>query len=49
MAHSDESLTELLIYRCERCGDVFPLHEDQQLRCPTCGSDEVHLASEPLL
>jgi Zn finger protein HypA/HybF involved in hydrogenase expression len=49
MTHDDAHLTDLLIYRCGRCGDIFPLDRDQVQECPSCHGKDVTLASEPLL
>lgn len=40
---------ELVIFKCESCGDTFPAHAGEQPACPTCKSAKVHEAHEPLL
>lgn len=40
---------ELIVLRCGTCGDTFTLHTGDVRVCPTCGSDDVHEAHEPLL
>lgn len=42
-------MAELVVMRCAVCGDTFPLHEGDDRICPTCGSDDLHDAHEPLL
>ena len=39
----------VIVFRCEGCGDTFPLHGADDPVCPTCGSRELHVAGEPLL
>ena len=47
---SDEGDTTLVVLRCGACGDTFPAHEPVDgAGCPSCGSADVHKASEPLL
>lgn len=43
------SETELIVWRCDACGDTFPLHDGDSPVCPSCGNDDVHHATEPLL
>ncbi|MFN2491120.1 MAG: hypothetical protein ABR529_15595 [Actinomycetota bacterium] len=40
---------ELVVLRCERCGDVFPLHAGERRACPSCGAGDIADAAEPLL
>ena len=40
--------SELVVLRCGKCGDTFPSTE-KLARCPSCGSDDVREATEPLL
>jgi rRNA maturation endonuclease Nob1 len=48
MTRADEG--DLIVLRCGACGDTFPVHaRDEATTCPTCGSADVHEASEPLL
>jgi rRNA maturation endonuclease Nob1 len=47
---SDEGDATLVVLRCAACGDTFPAHEPAEGgTCPSCGSADVHKASEPLL
>jgi rubrerythrin len=39
----------LAVLRCVECGDTFPVHEDEDSVCPTCGGDRHEAAAEPLL
>ena len=39
----------VVVLRCRKCGDTFPQHENETVKCPTCGSDEADVAGEPLL
>lgn len=47
----------LVIRRCEACGDTFPIHvvragedeEEEKIGCPSCGALETVPADEPLL
>jgi Zn finger protein HypA/HybF involved in hydrogenase expression len=39
----------VVVLRCRECGDTFPQHENQPVKCPTCGSDQADVAGEPLL
>jgi RNA polymerase subunit RPABC4/transcription elongation factor Spt4 len=39
----------LVVLSCSNCGNVFPLHPDDEHVCPLCNSDDVHPAGEPLL
>lgn len=39
----------LVVVRCLRCGDTFPVHADAVVACPSCGSTEHAEAAEPLL
>lgn len=43
------SEVEVVVFRCEMCGDTFPGHEGDPPRCPSCGSANAHEAHEPLL
>jgi rRNA maturation endonuclease Nob1 len=41
---------DLIVLRCSACGDTFPVHRGEEATaCPSCGSEDVHPASEPLL
>ena len=41
---------DVVVVRCGACGDTFPVHEPVEgSTCPSCGSEDVHQASEPLL
>lgn len=46
----DEHL-ELVIMRCDVCGDTFPIaiEGDEEVKCRNCGSEDLGLAHEPLL
>ena len=47
---SDPPDPTLLVLRCGACGDTFPVHGSVEVStCPSCGSEDVHEASEPLL
>jgi Zn finger protein HypA/HybF involved in hydrogenase expression len=39
----------VIVLRCKACGDTFPAHDDEPIKCPTCGSDDAEVAGEPLL
>ena len=40
----------LVVLRCEACGDTFPVERGKDdPACPSCGSEDVHDAGEPLL
>jgi hypothetical protein len=39
----------VIVLRCMSCGDTFPAHDDEPIRCPSCGSDNAEVAGEPLL
>ncbi|HYN36128.1 MAG TPA: hypothetical protein VEV82_04045 [Actinomycetota bacterium] len=40
----------LVVLKCEDCGDTFPTRSDAESAvCPSCGSENVHEAHEPLL
>ena len=48
MALDDSSFEgTMLVLRCCECGDAFPTDGDSV--CPSCGSANSDLASEPLL
>lgn len=49
MAEPFSSGEELVVFKCESCGDVFPAHDDASVECPTCGGTRVDNAHEPLL
>lgn len=40
---------DLVVLRCDDCGDVFPHPALEEARCPSCGSGHHHVAGEPLL
>lgn len=41
---------ELLVLRCDSCGDTFTAHRGEVgVECPSCGDTEHQLANEPLL
>ena len=44
-----EATADLVVFKCETCGDVFPSHETPSPACPSCGGTKVHQAHEPLL
>ena len=47
---SDAPDPTLVVLRCGACGDTFPVHRPVEgSTCPSCGSEDVHEASEPLL
>lgn len=48
MTQPPEEHDALVVLRCRRCGDTFPVESKLEL-CPSCGSDEVDVAHEPLL
>ena len=40
----------VVILRCRSCGDTFPVDDAEGLpKCPSCDSDLLEVASEPLL
>jgi Zn finger protein HypA/HybF involved in hydrogenase expression len=39
----------VIVLRCKQCGDTYPAHDDDPIKCPTCGSDQAEVAGEPLL
>jgi Zn finger protein HypA/HybF involved in hydrogenase expression len=39
----------VVILTCQDCGDTYPHHDDEAIKCPTCGSDQAEVAGEPLL
>ena len=39
----------VIVLKCETCGDVFSLHEGDEVKCPSCGGGDAHAAHEPLL
>ncbi len=43
------SMVELVVMRCTVCGDTFPLHAEDRRLCPSCASDQLVDATEPLL
>ncbi len=42
-------MVELVVMRCTVCGDTFPLQADDRRVCPSCASDQLVDATEPLL
>ena len=46
---AEDGRAGLQVLRCEVCGDTFTLHEDDSVKCPTCGGGDAHPAHEPLL
>ena len=46
---SDQPDDELVVLRCDVCGNTFTAHRVPDAPCPRCGSESVHLAHEPLL
>lgn len=40
---------EVVVLRCDACGDVFPVRDRAPAVCPSCGSTELVEAAEPLL
>ena len=49
MHESRKPEDEFVVFKCEACGDVFPAHDEGEIRCPSCGGTRVHHAHEPLL
>ena len=45
----NRSEPEMVVFKCESCGDTFPAHLGERPVCPTCNGAEVHEAHEPLL
>jgi Zn finger protein HypA/HybF involved in hydrogenase expression len=39
----------VIVLRCSDCGDTYPANDDEEIVCPTCGSDRAEVAGEPLL
>ena len=46
---ADPEAQEITVVRCEGCGDTFPTERLDQAECPSCGSRNLHPATEPLL
>jgi rRNA maturation endonuclease Nob1 len=47
-SEGNKEAAELHILRCADCGDTFPAEEEAPT-CPSCGSDDLRTADEPLL
>lgn len=46
----DAADSPVVVLRCARCGDTFPVAAGEAAaECPSCGGDDLHVASEPLL
>ncbi len=41
--------SEVVVLRCEDCGDTFTAHADELVLCPSCASDRARIATEPFL
>jgi Zn finger protein HypA/HybF involved in hydrogenase expression len=39
----------VVVLTCKSCGDTYPHHDDEPIKCPSCGSDQADVAGEPLL
>ena len=45
----DPGSGDVSVLRCGDCGDTFPTDDTAGAKCPSCGSDDLNLATEPLL